>query len=52
MEIDNGARRTIISERTYRRQFSHMLLRAKIKLRTYDGGHIPVTGQTTAMVDY
>lgn len=42
MEIDTGARKSVISELTYRKQFFHMLLqKAKVKLRAYNGGHIP-----------
>lgn len=53
MEVDIGARKSIISERTYRRQFSHIPLQsANVKLRAYNGGRIPVLGQITATVKY
>lgn len=53
MEIDNGARKNVISEITYKRQFSHLpLQRAKVKLRAYNGGCIPVLGQITVTVGY
>lgn len=53
MEVDTGARKSIISERTYRRQFSHIPLQsANVKLRAYNGGRIPVLGQITATVKY
>lgn len=53
MEIDNGARKSVISEITYKRQFSHLpLQRAKGKLRAYNGGCTPVLGQITVTVGY
>ena len=53
MEVDTGARKSIISERTYGRQFSHIPLQsANVKLRAYNGGQIPVLGQITVTVKY
>lgn len=53
MKIDTGARKSVISEVTYRKRFFHMpLQKAKVKLRAYLGGHIPVLDQITATVGY
>lgn len=45
MEIDTGARKSVISKVTHRGQFSRMPLeKARVKLRAYNRGHIPILG--------
>lgn len=53
MEVDTGAASSVMSQRTYKDNFSHLSLqKAKFNLKAYNGGQIPVLGHITKNVVY
>ena len=53
MELDTGAAMSLISEGTYQKFFSDIILqKSTVKLKSYSGEEIPVLGQMEVLVKY